>query len=83
MSKKAIHIKLLSLLMLFFTLNGFGAEIFFNNVYKGTGSIYEPQTNTISITTTLSGSGFKFQSFDSLATTFGSGNAVEGYLIYN
>ncbi len=83
MSKKAIHFKFLSVLMLFFTLNGFGAEIFFNNVYKGTNPSggYDAQSQSIAITTTLSGSNFKFQSFDSTVTRF-TGNNVLGYLIY-
>ena len=49
MSKKAIHIRLLSLLMLFFTLNGFGAEVFFSQVYKGSGTSYVEESSSITI----------------------------------
>lgn len=83
MNKKAFHIKLLSLLMLFFTLNGFGAEVFFSQVYKGSGTSYVEESSSITIlpSTKVNGTSVSFVSYDPNATTF-NGNNVVGYLKY-
>ena len=83
MNKKAFHIKLLSLLMLFFTLNGFGAEVFFSQVYKGSGTTYLEESSSITIlpSTKVNGTSVSFVSYDPNASTF-NGNNVVGYLKY-
>lgn len=83
MSKKAIHIKLLSLLLLLLTLNGFGAEVFFSEVYKGSGTSYVEESSSITILTStkINGSNVSFVSYDPNASTF-NGNNVVGYLKY-
>jgi len=83
MSKKVIYTKLLSLLMLFFTLNGFGAEVFFSEVYKGSGTSYVEESSSITILTStkINSSNVSFVSYDPNATTF-NGNNVVGYLKY-
>lgn len=38
MRKHSIYTKLLSILLVLISLNGFGAEVYFSKVYKGQGS---------------------------------------------
>lgn len=62
------------------------ASVFFNKAYKGTGSLNQPQSNTISITTPISilaGSNFKFTSNPQSAVSFSAaGNECGGTLTY-
>ena len=64
MRKKITIRNFFTVILLLVGLYGSAAEIYFNRVYKGTGSTYTSQSQSIAITTPLSGSGFKFQSFD-------------------
>ena len=74
-------------LLLFFLIlsaeNASAAKIYFNDVFKGTGSSYAEQTNSISNIQFITGSGFSFTSSDPADVTFKlTGNNVAGTLTY-
>lgn len=83
-SKFADLIKLSFLLIFVFSFSlAKGARIFFNDIYKGTGSNYAEQTNSISNIQFITGSGFTFTSSDPADVTFRlTGNNVAGTLSY-
>ncbi|MFN5439833.1 MAG: beta strand repeat-containing protein, partial [Bacteroidota bacterium] len=72
---------ILALLILISGTNVYSAEIYFNHVYKGTGSSFTAEPPNIAITTRLSGTGFRFQS-DPPDMQWFSGNNVLGNFIY-
>lgn len=59
----------------------FGASLTFLKIYQGSGSSYGLQTSSISITTPVLGSNFRFTSANPAAVEF-SGNNVAGQLSY-
>ncbi|MEY3433400.1 MAG: hypothetical protein RL131_1336, partial [Bacteroidota bacterium] len=83
MRKHSIYSKLLSIFLLLITLNGFGAEVFFSQVYKGQGNTYVEESSSITILTStlISSTNVSFVSYDPNATSF-NGNNVVGYLKY-
>ena len=59
------------------------ASIYFNELFKGTGTTYTANTSTITNITTINGSGFKFTSLNPADTIFKlTGNNVSGVLTY-
>ena len=84
---KSIHkssfILLLLVSFIFSSEKANAARIFFNDVYKGTGSSYAEQTNSISNIQFITGAGFTFTSLDPADVTFRlTGNNVAGVLTY-
>ncbi len=74
-------------LLLFFLIlsaeNASAAKIYFNDVFKGSGSSYAEQTSSISNIQVLVGTGFVFTSLDPADVTFKlTGNNVAGTLSY-
>lgn len=74
-------------LYLFLFLLAFGitslqaASVTFKVIYKGTGTAYDLQTNSVPVTTAVIGSNFKFTSANPADVQF-SGNNVAGQLSY-
>jgi hypothetical protein len=58
------------------------ATVYFNTVYKGTGSSYGVNTQSITNIQPFVGSGFRFISADPAATSF-SGNNIAGNFVYS
>ncbi|NBW28727.1 MAG: hypothetical protein EBR38_09205, partial [Flavobacteriaceae bacterium] len=58
------------------------ATIYFNNIYKATGTSYSLNTQNLVNINLISGTGFKFTSADPNATIFNSGNDEDGILSY-
>ena len=58
------------------------AVLYFNKVYKASGSGYTVNTQSLSSITGISGTSFKFTSAIPTATTFNSGNNENGILSY-
>ncbi|MEI6556691.1 MAG: Ig-like domain-containing protein [Paludibacter sp.] len=72
---------LLSISVMLITTLAFSASVTFNKVYPGTGSSYDLNSSSISWTTPVSGSSFKFTSVNPADQSF-SGNNVAGQLTY-
>lgn len=58
------------------------ATIYFNNIYKATGTSYDFNTQSLTNINLISGTGFKFTSADPTATIFNAGNDEDGILSY-
>ena len=71
------------LLVLILPTSSKAAEVTFNKVFKGTGTGYNRNTNSIAVTNPLVGSSFKFISKNPADPTFfAGGNDIEGNLQY-
>ena len=71
------------LLCLLAVVPAHAARIVFNIIFQGTGANYEIQSNSIQITTPVTGSGFAFTSANPNDVTFvESGNNTAGYITY-
>ncbi|MFM1775852.1 MAG: hypothetical protein RJA53_1462, partial [Bacteroidota bacterium] len=83
---KSISIKVFSLILSFVVLNATksdAATIYFNDVFKGTGTSYVEQSSSITNIQAVNGSGFKFVSLDPADVTFRlTGNNVAGILSF-
>lgn len=62
--------------------NSNAATIYFNNLYKASGTTYSITTQTYSSIALIAGSGFSFTSNNPSDPNFGSGNNVNGLLSY-
>jgi len=73
--------KILQVLLLFIIAHtGFGAEVTFNKVFKGT-STYQVESNSITVTSEFGFTNYRFTS--AVPGTQFSGNNVNGYLTYD
>ena len=84
MKKIAPHLfAALLLCLLAAVLPAQAARVYFNIIYKGTGTSYGIQSSSIAITTPLSGTSFAFTSLDPSNVIFlSSGNNTAGYITY-
>ncbi len=68
--------------LMLFTLSAKGATIYFNTIYKATGTSYTINTQSLTNIQLVTGSGFRFTSIDPSATSFTNGNNEAGTLEY-
>ncbi len=79
---KVCFIKLTFLLIAFLTFTSTqAAKLYFNDIYKATGSSYTIQPSSLDGISSISGSGFKFTSANPADVSF-SGNNIAGILTY-
>lgn len=72
----------LLVLLFLFSNKVSSATIYFNNIYKATGTSYGFNTQSLTNINLISGTGFKFTSADPTATIFNAGNDEDGILSY-
>ena len=76
------RISLITSLLVITTISAQAATIYFNTVYKATGTTYTVNTQSLNGTNIVSGSGFRFTSINPNDVTFANGNNEAGTLAY-
>ncbi len=79
---KISSFKLFFILISFFAVSSVeAAKLYFNDIYKATGSAYDRESNSLTNISSINGSGFKFTSANEADVSF-SGNNIAGKLTY-
>jgi gliding motility-associated-like protein len=78
---KATSFLILVVSLILFSGNAHAAKLYFNDIYKATGTSYSIQPSSLDGISFISGSGFKFTSANPADVSF-SGNNIAGVLSY-
>ncbi|TBH75281.1 hypothetical protein EWU20_01525 [Aquirufa antheringensis] len=79
--QKTTSFLILVVSLILFSGNAHAAKLYFNDIYKATGSSYSIQPSSLDGISFISGSGFKFTSANPADVSF-SGNNIAGILSY-